>query len=156
MNPIDGKQGDYLTDRMTDKAVEFIEANYESPFLMVMAHYAVHTPIEAPEEVTEKYSKKLRTMGVAIGGKKDDADLVTDRQGVTKTVQNNPTYAGMIEKTDDSLGRIMQALKDAGVSDNTAIILTSDHGGLSTRGLSNNRAVRHIKRTTSSGKRIDL
>jgi len=140
-NPIESKEGDYLVDRMTDEAVEYIASARNEPFLMVMAHYAVHTPIEAPEEVTKKYSRKLRKAGVAIGGKKDDADFVPDRQGMTKTLQNNPTYAAMIEKTDDSLGRILKALADAGVADNTAIILTSDHGGLSTRGLENKRAV---------------
>lgn len=140
-NPVDGKEGDYLTDRLTDKAVEYIEANKDAPFLMVMAHYAVHTPIQAPENVTKKYQRKLRKAGIEVGGNKDDADFVKDRQGMTKTVQNNPTYAAMIQKTDDSLGRIMQALDDVGIDENTAIILTSDHGGLSTRGLQNSRAV---------------
>ena len=140
-NPIEGKEGDYLIDRMTDKAVEYIDASKAKPFLMVMAHYAVHTPIEAPEDVTKKYQKKLRKAGIAVGGKRNDADFVQDRQGMTKTIQNNPTYAAMIEQTDVSLGRIVQAIKDAGVENNTVIILTSDHGGLSTRGLENRRAV---------------
>jgi len=140
-NPVDGKEGDYLTDRLTDKAVEYITANKDSPFLLVMAHYAVHTPIEAPEDVTKKYQRKLRKADIEVGGKRDDADMVVDRQGVTKTVQNNPTYAAMIEKTDDSLGRIVKTLEDAGVTENTVIIMTSDHGGLSTRGLENNRAL---------------
>ena len=139
INPVGGREGDYLTDRLTDKAVEYIAASKEAPFLLVMAHYAVHTPIQAPEEVTKKYKRKLRKSGVEAGGKRMDADLVTDRQGVTKTIQNNPTYAAMVEKTDDSLGRILQALKDAGVAENTVIIMTSDHGGLSTRGLDNHR-----------------
>lgn len=141
VNPIDGMEGDYLTDRLTDKAVEYIDANKDGPFLMVMAHYAVHTPLEAPEEVTRKYQEKLHMMGVEEGGKKNDHDFITDRQGTVKTVQNNPIYAAMVERTDDSLGRILQALKDAGIEDNTAVILTSDHGGLSTRGLDNGRAL---------------
>lgn len=141
INPIDGKDGDYLTDRLTDKAVEYIDAHKQSTFLLVMAHYAVHTPLQAPEELQKKYQKKLRKAGVPVGGKKQDPDMATDRQGVTKTVQNNPIYAGMVEKTDDSLGRIMQALKDSGIENNTTIILTSDHGGLSTRGLDSKRAL---------------
>ena len=141
VNPVGGKEGDYLTDRLTDKAVEYIATNKSNPFLLVMAHYAVHTPIQAPEDLKKKYQRKLRKAGIAVGGKKQDDDMVTDRQGVTKTIQNNPTYAGMVEKTDDSLGRIVQAVKDAGVADSTAIILTSDHGGLSTRGLKNKRAL---------------
>ena len=142
-NPVEGKEGDYLTDLLTDKAVAYIDSAHkkEEPFLLVMAHYAVHTPIEAPEDVTQKYSKKLRKAGIKKGGGRDDADFVQDRQGMVKTVQNNPGYAAMVEKTDDSLGRILQALKDAGIENNTAVILTSDHGGLSTRGLENGRPV---------------
>lgn len=140
-NPVDGKEGDYLTDRLTDKAVEYISANKDERFLMVMAHYAVHTPIQAPKDITKKYQRKLRKTGIEVGGKKDDADFVQDRRGMTKTIQNNPTYAAMVQKTDESLGRIMEALQNAGVAENTAIILTSDHGGLSTRGLQNKRAV---------------
>ncbi|MEL6897708.1 MAG: sulfatase [Planctomycetota bacterium] len=139
-NPVEGTAGDYLTDRLTDEAVDYIHQHKEHPFLMVMAHYAVHTPIQAPEEITKKYQRKVRKAGIAVGGKREDADYVKDRQGMTKTLQNNPTYAAMVEKTDDSLGRIVAALKKAGIEDNTAILLTSDHGGLSTRGLENRRA----------------
>ncbi|MFK8113334.1 MAG: sulfatase [Rubripirellula sp.] len=141
VNPVSGKDGDYLTDRLTDKAVDYIASRQGSPFLLVMAHYAVHTPMEAPQETTQKYRDKLRKSGIDEGGKKEDADLTVDRQGVVKTVQNNPVYAAMVERTDDSLGRIMQALNDAGIGSSTAIILTSDHGGLSTRGLQNNRSL---------------
>ena len=140
-NPVDGKKGDYLTDRLTDKAVAYIDANKEGPFLLVMAHYAVHTPLEAPEDIKKKYQKKLRRAGIEVGGKKIDPDFVTDRQGTVKTIQNNPTYAAMVERTDDSLGRILDALKSNGIEDNTAVILTSDHGGLSTRGSNNKRAL---------------
>ena len=139
INPVTGKEGDYLTDALTDKAVDYIEKQSTKPFLMVMAHYAVHTPLEAPEEMTKKYKKKIRKMGIEMGGKRDDPDLVKDRQGFVKTVQNNPTYAAMVEATDNSLGRILQAIKDKGAEDNTVVILTSDHGGLSTRGLDNRR-----------------
>lgn len=141
-NPVVGKEGDYLNDLLTDKAVEYIgQQQSDKPFLMVMAHYAVHTPFEAPEDLTKQYKKKLRKSGVAVGGGREDDDFVVDRQGMTKTVQNNPVYAAMVENTDASLGRIMDAISDAGIADNTIVILTSDHGGLSTRGLDNHRPV---------------
>jgi arylsulfatase A-like enzyme len=138
-NPVKCKEGDYLTDRLTDEAVNYIAKQGDKPFLMVMAHYAVHTPLEAPEETERKYKKKIRKMGIQMGGKRDDPDLVKDRQGFVKTVQNNPTYAAMVEATDTSLGRIVKAVKDAGKQEETIIIMTSDHGGLSTRGTENHR-----------------
>jgi arylsulfatase A-like enzyme len=138
-NPVEGKDGDYLNDLITDKAVEYVKEKKNKPFMMVLAHYAVHTPFEAPEELTKQYKKKLRKQELAVGGKRDDQDLVADRQGFTKTLQNNPIYAAMVQSTDQSLGRVVQAIKDAGIEDNTIIILTSDHGGLATRGQSNKR-----------------
>ena len=141
-NPVDGKEGDYLNDRLTDKAIEYVKQNgekREKPFLLVVAHYAVHTPFEAPDELVQKYRKKMRKAGIEVGGKRDDPDLVKDRQGFSKTVQNNPTYAGMVENTDTNFGRLMAAIKEAGVGDDTAIIVTSDHGGLATRGNANRR-----------------
>lgn len=141
LNPVTGKEGDYLTDRLTDEAVKYIGEKRTAPFLMVMAHYAVHTPLQAPEGIKKKYQRKLRKAGIEVGGKKHDPDFVIDREGTVKTVQNNPIYAAMVEKTDDSLGRIVQAIKDADETDNTIIILTSDHGGLSTRGSTNGRAL---------------
>jgi arylsulfatase A-like enzyme len=139
VNPLRSREGDYLIDRMTDEAVSFVEQESEKPFLLVVSHYAVHTPLEAPAELTAKYERRLRSAGLAVGGEKDDADLTQDRQGMTKTLQNNPTYAAMVEKTDESLGRIMQCLTEADLAEDTILVLTSDHGGLSTRGLENRR-----------------
>ncbi len=141
-HPIVAADGDYLTKRLTDSAVDYIASSpADQPFLMVLAHYAVHTPIEAPEEVKKKYQKILRKSGREVGGKRDDPDLVTDRMGRVKTAQNNPMYAAMVEAVDDSLGRVVQAIRDQGMEDSTVIIVTSDHGGLSTRGLNQGRAL---------------
>ena len=80
LHSVTGKPGDYLADVLTDKAVDYNSAAGNAPFLLVMAHYAVHTPLQAPEEITNKYHRKLRRAGTEIGGKKDDADFVKNRQ----------------------------------------------------------------------------
>ncbi len=145
-NPLVGQPDDDLTGRLTDAAVDSIkrEAAGDQPFLTVLAHYAVHTPLEAREDEVKKYARKLRQAGVekggmAKGGGRDDADLIRDRSGMTKTVQNNPTYAAVVERVDDSLGRVMAALQAAGADENTVVVFTSDHGGRSTHGLKNRR-----------------
>ena len=51
----DGPEGEYLTDRLGDEAVNFIEENKENPFFLNLATYTVHTPLAAPEETVEKY-----------------------------------------------------------------------------------------------------
>ncbi len=134
-----GEEGDYLTDHLTDLAIKFIEKKREQPFLLVLAHYAVHTPIEAKEEITDKYKKRIRKEDIPKGGPKSDKDVVQDKSGHCKSVQNNAEYAAMIESVDEGLGRIKKALEIVGAAENTIIVLTSDHGGLSSRGLHNKR-----------------
>ena len=131
-----GEEGEYLTDRLTDEAIRFVEESGDEPFLLVLAHYAVHTPIQAKPEIAKKYRDKARKMGLKS---KWDEDLVVDRTGEVKTEQNHPVYAGMVDSVDENLGRLLETLEQKGVGDDTVIILTSDHGGLSTRGLGNRR-----------------
>lgn len=134
-----GKEGEYLTDRLTDEALTFIEQKKASPFLLVLAHYAVHTPIEAPEPLTDKYSKLISDRNITDGGPRSDKDVAVDNTGKFKTVQNNPTYAAMVDNVDENIGRIVSKLSELGLSKNTIIMLTSDHGGLSSRGLDSKR-----------------
>jgi len=100
------KEGEYLTDRLTDEAIKFIEANKAGPFFLYLPHHAVHTPIQAKERLIEKYKKKEPT----------DA-------------HNNPTYAAMIESVDESVGRLMAKLDELGLRDNTVVFFFSDNGG---------------------------
>jgi arylsulfatase A-like enzyme len=100
------KAGEYLTDREADEAAAFITKHAGGPFFLYMAHYAVHMPIEAKADLTEKYQAK------------------------TPTDQKNARYAAMVESVDHAVGRILDALEQAGVADNTLVIFTSDNGGL--------------------------
>lgn len=103
---MDGPEGEYLTDRLTDEALQFIEANKDNPFFLYLTHYAVHTPIQAKEGIVKKYHDKSPSRG-----------------------QDNPTYAAMIESVDESVGRILDKLDELGLSKNTVIIFSSDNGG---------------------------
>ena len=134
-----GEEGEYLTDRLTDEALRFIEDKQEKPFLLVLAHYAVHTPIQAPEELSDKYRQKIRDGAIPEGGPSSDRDVAIDNTGQYKTVQNNAVYAGMVESVDTNLGRIVDRLEELGLAENTVLILSSDHGGLSSRGLESKR-----------------
>ena len=114
----------YLTDRLTDAAVDFIGGS-AGPFLLVLSHYAVHTPLESKPDLEAKYAAKVEP---------SDGPAIEDEHGYggTKLRQDNPTYAGMLESTDDSLGRVMAALAEAGLADSTIVVFVSDNGGLST------------------------
>ncbi len=140
----DAPEGEYLTDRLTQETMKFIEANKDKPFCAVLAHYAVHTPIEAKKHLTKRYEEKLATMPKpAVEWEKESA-------GENQLVQNNATYAAMIESVDNGIGRLLGQLKKLGIEDNTIIVLASDHGGLSAR--DNNRGVATSNRPLRAGK----
>ena len=127
----DGKPGEYLTDRLTEEAVKFINES-DGPFFAMLSHYGVHTPFQAPKELVKKYRKKLGKMHF-------EGPEYIMKDGQTKMHQDNAVYAAMIETVDNSLGAIVKALEDKGILENTIIIFTSDHGGLSNRGVNSTR-----------------
>jgi arylsulfatase A-like enzyme len=103
----EGKRGDYLTDRLGDEAVAFIERSHSQPFFLYLAHFAVHTPIQAKPKMIEKYRSKLR-------------------EGQTHT---NAAYAAMLESLDATVGRVRSKLDELKIADRTIIVFTSDNGG---------------------------
>ncbi len=103
--------GEYLTDREADEAVAFIERNKERPFLLYLSHYAVHTPIQAKEDLIEQYERRR------------------DGQG-----QDDAVYAAMVHSVDDAMGRLLETLDRTGLADRTLIVFTGDNGGLDRQG----------------------
>lgn len=142
----EGNPGEYLTDRLTVETIKFIEQNKDEPIFAVLAHYAVHTPIESKEEYTSYYKRKIKSMDYA-----DIPEYSPEGPGVTKMRQDNATYAGMIKSVDESIGRIMNKLEVLGIAENTIIVFTSDHGGLSNRG-DNNRKLATSNSPLRAGK----
>ncbi|MBW8040435.1 MAG: sulfatase-like hydrolase/transferase [Planctomycetes bacterium] len=128
MMPPGGEEGEYLTDRLTDESLKFLEANKDRPFLLYLSHYAVHTPIQSKKELTEKYKAKAEKLPGTDGQKFVE---VYGRYN-NRLVQDNPAYSGMVQSVDESVGRVMAKLEELGAADNTVVIFMSDNGGLST------------------------
>ena len=147
---VDGEEGEYLNDRLTDEAIDFLRKNREKPFLLVLAHYAVHTPFQAPDAMVEEARQRLN--GKPAGGKSKDPDFKDSDSATDKTEQNNPIYAAMVKSMDDSVGRVLKELDQLKLTDDTLVILTSDHGGLSTRGESSGRPLATTNRPYRHGK----
>lgn len=98
--------GEYLTDRLTEEGVKFISENKDKPFFLYLAHHAVHTPIQAKDEITKKYLEKE-----------------------TEECHSHAEYAAMIESVDESIAKINGTLDDLNLSQNTILIFFSDNGG---------------------------
>ncbi len=126
----------YLTDALSHRALEFIDMSQNSdvnpgkkPFFLYMAHYGVHSPIQA---------------------KKQDVNYFKNNGNKIENIHQSPDYAAMTKSVDNSLGYIMARLEHHNISNNTIIIFTSDNGGMSKSELgkkmwTSNAPLRHQK-----------
>tara|TARA_Y100001980_G_scaffold46342_1_gene30245 strand:- start:31820 stop:33226 length:1407 start_codon:yes stop_codon:yes gene_type:complete len=94
---------EYLTDVISDHAIDYIKQNKDQPFFLHLAHYAPHRPLGAPEDLIEFYTNK-------------GFDEKTSK-----------VYA-MIEVMDRGIGKLINTLEDLGLRENTIIIFASDNG----------------------------
>lgn len=106
-----GKDSPYLTDHLADLAVEQIARTSDDPFFLYFAFHVPHTPIQGREDLVEEYSEKVDP----------------------GAIHNNPTYAAMVKSMDMAVGRVVAALEEQGIADDTIIVFTSDNGGLTQR-----------------------
>ena len=109
-----GEFDGYLTDVLTDRAIEFIEQPADGPFFLYLAYNAPHTPLQAPDELIDKYS--------AI----DD--------------ERRRIYLAMVDSLDQNIGRVLDTLDDSSLDDNTVIFFLSDNGGRSDKPPGGNHA----------------
>ncbi|MDF9834372.1 arylsulfatase A-like enzyme [Ereboglobus sp. PH5-5] len=128
-----GREGEYLTDRLTDEALRLIDRHdTRAPFFLNLWHFAVHTPLQAKPEKIEKYRQKAKRLAGM------NEEYFYDAKGTRYFENPNmdercATYAAMIESVDESVGRVVAALKKKGVYENTLIIFYSDNGPLTDR-----------------------
>lgn len=122
----DGPEGEFLTDRLTSESIEFLKENKDDAFMLYLAYYTVHTPIQAAKKHIEKYEAKRAELGL------DEVPHQKEGEGWTKMAQENAAFASMVAAMDENVGRILAALKEQGLDENTWVIFTSDNGGLST------------------------
>ena len=100
------EKGVYLTDALTERAVEFIESNRDNPFFLYLTHYAVHTPIQAKDDLTNHFKSKKTTKH-----------------------QTNAKYAAMLKSVDESVDSVLKTLDRLHLDENTIVIFFSDNGG---------------------------
>ncbi|QDT36742.1 sulfatase [Stratiformator vulcanicus] len=103
-------RGEYLTNYLTDRAVEFMQDSKDRPFLLSLWYYVVHKPIEGPDDLVKYYERKI--------------SRTNPRR------HRNAEYAAMVGALDRSVGRLLNTLDDLGIADETLVVFTSDNGGI--------------------------
>ena len=103
---------DYLTKRLTEESIRFIEKNKDNPFFLYLAHPMPHRPCHASPEFLKRFSEKqLKKVGPAEDKKSRDF-----------------LYPASVEEIDWSTGEILKKLENLGLEENTLVIFTSDNG----------------------------
>jgi len=128
----DGPKGEFLTKRLTDESLKILDDFAGDPFLMYFAFYTVHTPLQAPKALVEKYRKKAMDLehGDEFGPEEQVLPVKAKRK--VRLVQKHAVYAAMVESMDTAVGRVLDKLEELGIADNTVVCFFSDNGGLST------------------------
>ena len=157
LDGIEDSEGDYLTNRLTDEALKFIDQNKKEPFFLYLSLFSVHDPIQGRPDLVEKYQKKLNKLSSSnnpdfiLEGNPDDPTplskselgnliklpshkdfkVLPQRTVKIKQRQDNIHFAAMVEAVDESLGRLISRLKELNLDENTILIFFSDNGGMS-------------------------
>ncbi|MFT5127938.1 MAG: arylsulfatase A [Rhodothermales bacterium] len=122
------KAGEYLPDRLADEAINYMreQADAKTPFFVCLWHYTVHWPIEAPEALYKKYAD-------------GDPNL-------------HQKYQAMVEGTDGAVGKVLSALDDLKLADDTLVVFTSDNGPFTAGDqITNTRPLKGVKGYLSDG-----
>lgn len=135
-----GPEGEYLTSRLADESIAFLDESAKSgqPFFLHLALYAPHTPLQAPQELIDKYTKKAAELGLGDpataleAGRERQVWPETKEPRQVRVRQDHAVYAAMIESLDSAVGRVLARLDELNLRDSTAVVFTSDNGGLST------------------------
>ena len=121
-----GPAGEYLTDRLTDEAIAFMEESADAPFFLYLSHFAPHSPFEAKPELVELYETRV-----------DPA-----------VAQRNAVYAAMIDSLDQSVGRLVESIERLGLTERTLVVFTSDNGGWVERRATSSAPAYHVTSNT--------
>lgn len=103
----DAEDDAHNVDTITSLSLDFMERNIENPFFLFVSHNTIHSPLKEKAETIRKYEK----------------------MEATEEPENHPVIAAMIERLDNSCGRIFDKVSELGLEDNTIVIFFADNGG---------------------------
>ncbi|MFW5760051.1 MAG: sulfatase [Cyclobacteriaceae bacterium] len=98
----------HSVDTITSLSLGFMQRNQDKPFFLIVSHNTIHDPLMEQSATINKYQNKAGN----------------------DQPENHPVIAAMIERLDESTGRIIKKIEDLGIAENTIVIFYSDNGGL--------------------------
>ena len=116
---------EYLTDALTREAIDFIDRHDDKPFFLYLAYNAVHSPLQGADSYIEKFSHI---------------------EDIHRRI-----FAAMLANMDDSVGTVMEQLRESGLEENTIVFFLSDNGGPTRELTSSNLPLRGSKGTLYEG-----
>jgi len=121
------KDGEYLTERLTEESIHFLETrDQQKPFFLYLCYYNVHSPITPYKKRVEHFQAKAEK---TFDGK---TPVIAEHNGKSRGRQDNAAYASMVAAVDQSVGDILDKLEELKLDDNTVVCFFSDNGGLCT------------------------
>ncbi|MGB6151782.1 MAG: arylsulfatase [Pricia sp.] len=127
----------FLVDDLTDRGLNFIEANQENPFFLYLPFNTPHSPMQVPDEYWNRFKDKTLNKSAKVDDAKNH-----------ENIEFNKAALAMVENIDDNVGRIMAKLRKLYLEDDTIVIYMTDNGPNSLRW---NGAMRGIKGSTDEG-----
>ena len=150
LNGVSINDDGYETYLLADEVSRYIrERDKNRPFFMYMPFIAPHTPLDAPQELQDKYKDIDTDLPPARSRQTDDT-----RRMATMMLQPSarPMYAAVVDAMDQAIGRVLQTLEEEGIADNTIVLFFSDNGGAAySYGGANNAPLRGGKGETFEG-----
>lgn len=127
-----GPKGEYLTFRLAEESCKVIKQFAGQPFLLYLSFHSVHTPLQAPQDLIDKYQRKAATLPQVKEFADEEQVWPVEEPRKVRTVQRHATYAAMVECMDRAVGQVLKQLEELGLAENTVVVFFSDNGGLST------------------------
>jgi len=112
---------DFMTQRITERAVHFIDSHKDSPFFLYIPHPMPHVPLHVSPPFMKLADAEIR-------------NKLKEEKGFVDYETRNKLYPLVISEIDSSVGEIFKALKRNGLEKNTLVIFTSDNGPLKLNG----------------------
>ena len=117
----------YETDLLADEASRYIqERDRDKPFFLYLPFLAPHTPLDAPQELQDKYREINTNLAPA---RSDQTDGTRRLSALLLRPSARPMYAAVVDAMDQAIGQVLSTLDNEGIADNTIVVFFSDNGG---------------------------